>query len=563
MCVEGLTDVFIGAANRAIPVRRGKGVRRAVPWWTDECSEAVRARNQAFRALRVSMTQQAVLEYQRLRAIVRRTIKRTKRAAWRRLCSTFGRETCMNDVWRIVKKMRGCGGMRRVPVLVDGDLVARTDGEKANMLAKTLSGEAGGVRLSAECLRQRREVLEERRDLGHKKMVFDSVLDVEFTMLELTLAVKRAAAEQIPRTEMALSLAGACRGSALVFLCGRRSNGVTTSICTPMLASSRISLTIYRLYSPSKARLGLRSHVVSRLKWVNEKYEGFLKRRFPRFYILYHTFMTGFRLLLRDAMEVRKIKLKMYYSNMKVHELPYRDMEKLRVFRRDLIKAIPLMLICIPPFANYLVFVLMYFFPRQILIRHFWTPEKQVEYQGVYHARRSQHYAGVLKGLVRAVPHVKNQRQQSQLLDLCDKVVQNRLHPSVTGIQAVRALFSGPPLGMKRLDTNHMRLLSSQLFLTPRLPAFLIRQRLNGHAIELLQLDRALNSLGVLQLSETELREACYMRGLHDPSLSAKQCREWLMQWLQLTSRLKESEVSLLLHSMVLLSVNYHKPFHH
>ncbi|KAJ8375895.1 hypothetical protein SKAU_G00064750 [Synaphobranchus kaupii] len=192
MCVEGLTDVFIGAANRAIPVRRGKGVRRAVPWWTDECSEAVRARNQAFRALRVSMTQQAVLEYQRLRAMVRRTIKRTKRAAWRRLCSTFGRETRMNDVWRIVKKMRGCGGMRRVPVLVDGDLVARTDGEKANMLAKTLSGEAGGVRLSAECLRQRREVLEERRDLGHKKMVFDSVLDVEFTMLELTLAVKRA-----------------------------------------------------------------------------------------------------------------------------------------------------------------------------------------------------------------------------------------------------------------------------------------------------------------------------------------------------------------------------------
>ncbi|KAJ8366187.1 hypothetical protein SKAU_G00150180 [Synaphobranchus kaupii] len=171
MCVEGLTDVFIGAANRAIPVRRGKGVRRAVPWWTDECSEAVRARNQAFRALRVSMTQQAVLEYQRLRAMVRRTIKRTKRAAWRRLCSTFGRETCMNDVWRIVKKMRGCGGMRRVPVLVDGDLVARTDGEKANMLAKTLSGEAGGVRLSAECLRQRREVLEERRDLGHKKMM--------------------------------------------------------------------------------------------------------------------------------------------------------------------------------------------------------------------------------------------------------------------------------------------------------------------------------------------------------------------------------------------------------
>lgn len=29
-------------------------------------------------------------------------------------------------------------------------------------------------------------------------------------------------------------------------------------------------------------------------------------------------------------MEIKKIKLKMYHNNMNVHELPYRDMEKLR-----------------------------------------------------------------------------------------------------------------------------------------------------------------------------------------------------------------------------------------
>ncbi|XP_061112816.1 LETM1 domain-containing protein 1 isoform X2 [Conger conger] len=311
----------------------------------------------------------------------------------------------------------------------------------------------------------------------------------------------------------------------------------------------------------NKARLGLGSRVSSRLNWVNEKYERFLKRRFPRFYVLYHTLITGFRLLLSDSMEIKKIKMKMYHNNLDVHELPYHDMERLRQFRRDVIKAIPLMLISIPPFANYLVFVLMYLFPRQILIRHFWTPEKQVEFEGVYHAQRCQHHAEVLQGLVRAVPRVRKEKQ-SQLLDLCNKV-ENGAHPSVTDIQAVRTLFSGPPLGMKRLGAYQMRLLSTQLFLTPRLPAFLIRHRLNGHALELLQLDRALNSLGVLKLSEAELRQACYLRGLLASSLSAKQCREWLMQWLQLTSRLKDSETSLLLHSLVLLSVNYHKSIHH
>ncbi|KAJ8258166.1 hypothetical protein GJAV_G00193880 [Gymnothorax javanicus] len=357
--------------------------------------------------------------------------------------------------------------------------------------------------------------------------------------------------------KMALSWAGVCRGSAMLFLCRRRANGVAARLCAPMLASSRISLAC-RLYSPSKARLGLGTQVVSRLKAANEKYERFLKRRFPRFYVLHHTFITGFRLLFRDAMDVRRIKLKMHNSNMKVHELPYRDMEHLRAFRRDLIKAIPLVLISIPPFANYLVFVLMYLFPRQILIRHFWTPDQQVQFQAVYHAQRCRHHAGVLQGLVRAVPRVQNRQQQSQLLDLCNKV-QNGGHPSTTEILTVRALFSGPPLGMKRLDADHMRLLSSQFFLTSRLPALLIRHRLNGHAVELLRLDRALSKLGVHQLSDAELRQACYLRGLNPPSLSPKQCRDWLTLWLQLSSRLKESEISLLLHSMVLLTVNYHK----
>lgn len=91
----------------------------------------------------------------------------------------------------------------------------------------------------------------------------------------------------------------------------------------------------------------------------------------------------------------------------------------------------------------------------------------------------------------------------------------------------------------------------------------MIGTRLNSHAIELLQLDRALSRHGLHQLDDSELRQACYVRGLDSGSLSINQCREWLSQWLQFSSHLKESEVSLLVHSMVLLSANYPKPSHH
>ncbi|XP_047451411.1 LETM1 domain-containing protein 1 [Mugil cephalus] len=354
---------------------------------------------------------------------------------------------------------------------------------------------------------------------------------------------------------MALSCARLCSQLSLVRLCGLRTNSVTRSRYSPYV-SYQSSLPLCRLYSSTKVRRGIGRYVASKLQLANAKYESFLKRRFPRFYQLYHTFMEGFKLLFQDAKEVRRIKTKMFSEGVKYQDLPYRDMEKLRQFRRNMIKAIPLVMISIPPFANYLVFVLMYFFPRQILIPHFWTPRQHVEFRGVYHSLRAQHHWPVLKGLESTSHRVQNGSLQGRLKDLCAKM-QTGGSPNVSEILAVRSLFSGPPLGIKRMRVDHMRHISSLLFLTPRLPGFLLGRRLNSHALELLQLDRALSRLGLHQLTDSELKQACYVRGLNSDNLGINQCREWLSRWLQISSALKESEVSLLLHSIVFLSANY------
>ncbi|KAM9350389.1 LETM1 domain-containing protein 1 [Symphorus nematophorus] len=355
---------------------------------------------------------------------------------------------------------------------------------------------------------------------------------------------------------MALSCSSLCSHLSLIRLCGLRTNRITNGLYSPRV-SRQSSLPLCRHYSSSKVRRGIGRYVGSWLQRANNKYEVFLKRRFPRFFQLYHTFVEGFKLLFRDTKEVRRIKAKMY-SGVQFQDLPYRDMEKLRQFRRDMIKAIPLVVISIPPFANYLVFVLMYFFPRQLLIPHFWTPRQQVEFKGLYHSLRAQHHWPVLKGLENTSHQVKDGQLQSRLKDLCAKV-QSGETPKASEILAVRRLFSGHPLGMRRMSVDQMRHISPLLFLTPRLPGFLIGRRLSSHGLELLQLDRALSRLGPHQLSDSELRQACFVRGLNSTSLEINQCREWLSQWLQVSSSLKDSEVSLLLHSLVFLSANYPK----
>ncbi|XP_051961879.1 LETM1 domain-containing protein 1-like [Xyrauchen texanus] len=361
---------------------------------------------------------------------------------------------------------------------------------------------------------------------------------------------------------MALSCRRICRGASVVVLYGIRPVGVSVGLCTPRLASTQLSLWFVRHYSPSQARHGIGRSIMSRLKWVNEKYERMLQRRFPRFYVLYHTLMRGFRLLFQDAQEVRRIKTRMIINNIDHQMLPYREMEKLRQFRRDMIKAIPLVIISVPPFANYLVFILMFLYPRQLLIRHFWTPQQLVEFQGVYHTQRAQHHWAIVKGLERTATSVQDSRLKSRLTELCSKV-RSGVHPVVSDVHAVRTLFSGPPFGIRRMYADQTRQLCPLLFLTPHLPAFWVGRRLNGHALELMQLDRAIVRLGLHQLNDAELRELCYVRGLNPDRLSPGQCREWLTQWLNFSTHLKESETSLYLHCMVLLTVNYPKHQRH
>ncbi|XP_010212845.1 PREDICTED: LETM1 domain-containing protein 1 [Tinamus guttatus] len=198
----------------------------------------------------------------------------------------------------------------------------------------------------------------------------------------------------------------------------------------------------------------------------------FLQRRWPRFYVLHAAFTGGIQALFWEVKEIGKIKSKMSRQRLSFHQLPYREMERLRQFRRDLIKAIPIGIIAIPPFANFLVIFL---------------------------------------------------------------------------------IAAGP----SSLPPAPQRALSRVLFLTPRLPAPLLRRRLRSHVLEIRQLDRALARLGTRELSEEELRAACYLRGLDSTHLSAGECRVWLEQWLGLSCRLEASEISLLANSLVLLSLNY------
>ncbi|NWR05148.1 LTMD1 protein, partial [Paradoxornis webbianus] len=323
--------------------------------------------------------------------------------------------------------------------------------------------------------------------------------------------------------------------------------------------------------SSRAASRALVAAVVAAARWVNGRYEQYLERSFPRFYVLHSTFKTGIQALFLEVKEILRIKSKMSRQRLSSQQLPYREMERLRQvgvrggdsvaswrgqFRRDVLKAIPIGIIAIPPFANFLVIVLMYFFPRQLLIRQFWTPKQRLEFLDAYDGIRRGWYPAVLRSLQLAAGALPEPRPRELLQELCAQV-QGGARPHLAQLLAVRGLFSGSLLALNRLQVDHVRALSQVLFLTPHLPAAFLRHRLRSHVLEIRHLDRALLLLGPGQLSEEELRAACYLRGLNSTHLGQAECRAWLEQWLRLSCELQASEASLLAHSMVLLSLNY------
>ncbi|XP_073069618.1 LETM1 domain-containing protein 1 isoform X1 [Manis javanica] len=313
--------------------------------------------------------------------------------------------------------------------------------------------------------------------------------------------------------------------------------------------------------SPKADVKSLISYVMTKTKVISGKYHRFLGRHFPRFYVLYTVFMKGLQMLWADAKKARRIKTNMWKHNIKFHQLSYREMEHLRQFRRDVTKCLFLGIVSIPPFANYLVFLLMYLFPRQLLIQHFWTPKQQIDFLDIYHALRKQSHPEIICYLESVIPLISDAGLRWHMTELCTKI-QHGTHPAIHEILALRECFSNHPLGMNQLHALQMKALSRAMLLTPYLPSLLLRHRLKTHTIVIHQLDKALAKLGIGQLSAQEVRSACYLRGLNSMHIAEERCRTWLGEWLQISCRLKvmvfaEAELSLLLHNVVLLSTNY------
>lgn len=121
--------------------------------------------------------------------MARRTIKCNKKRNWREFCSTIGRGVKLGDIWSMFKRMNGKRTSGKIPALIDREKIIVSDKGKTEVLGRAFVAVHSCENLSDIHKQQKERALRENKEVKLKKEDGMSILDVDFSISELNIAL--------------------------------------------------------------------------------------------------------------------------------------------------------------------------------------------------------------------------------------------------------------------------------------------------------------------------------------------------------------------------------------
>ncbi|KAL0106689.1 hypothetical protein PUN28_015322 [Cardiocondyla obscurior] len=290
-------------------------------------------------------------------------------------------------------------------------------------------------------------------------------------------------------------------------------------------------------------------------RYINyiKNYERTLEQRFPRTMQVYRVFSVGSRDVYADLKRfITAIKKQ---GSIGVNSLTREELQLMYTMPRDLRKLSPLFLLSALPFTNYVIFPLALYFPRYLLTPHYWTLQQKLEFMLSDHRARLKHNRPLFRCLQAELKNIKNEALRIKWRDAI-ACLGSGTHPTTQNIIACSKLFSGPPYSLNNLKRKHLKELLAIHGMSLWRP--FKRKRLSERGMLILRMDRAIiREGGVKEMSNEAMRWALSFRGVNPANMSIESMRSWLEQWLIVSESVDQNNISLLLHSPILLAYNH------
>ena len=183
---EKFTSLVLDAANECIPRTSTASRRTPVPWWSEECKKALRARKRAFKSFDRNSTTENLIAYRKANAHVRRTLKDAKRDCWLKYVAQLNRFSSLSDVWARIHRISGRSNSAPLPLLRVGNRNVSHPADVANEIASALSQRSRGGSVDPIFLRHRDHSERTTIDFTTSEPL---PYNTRFTMAELTAVI--------------------------------------------------------------------------------------------------------------------------------------------------------------------------------------------------------------------------------------------------------------------------------------------------------------------------------------------------------------------------------------
>ena len=136
-------------------------MKNSVPYWTDECSLAIKERKRARKKVQKTKLPQDYLVYKHKKAVAQKIIKSSKKVAyWHTYCNSLNKNSNFYKIWKTVKRMNNIDNTSNViPILRVGNKEYITDKHKVEAVSNSFKLTSSDVNYEKLFLAKRKSFL--------------------------------------------------------------------------------------------------------------------------------------------------------------------------------------------------------------------------------------------------------------------------------------------------------------------------------------------------------------------------------------------------------------------
>jgi len=269
-------------------------------------------------------------------------------------------------------------------------------------------------------------------------------------------------------------------------------------------------------------------------------------------------FGNGCKNLAMDVRYAFQIRRKLgLYSEQNYSKLTRDEVRHLHQTRADMKKTFPVMALFFVPIVGYFAPILAYRYPQKLLPQQFLDLAQQKAFLLEEYEKRSQYYLPLIKEVAVTCKEI----QSKELYKLCMHVIKGN-HPTNAELLQFKEVFSScQDFSLQNVPRYHLVKLC-KCWLIPTgwfLPRSYMMRALRKRIARLHLDDTLILREGVHIMTAKAITKAAHVRGLDESPLNELSVFLWLDEWVQMSSKVSDSDVSFLAHCAAFKAANFEK----